>query len=157
MLTFSGKYLYKVDAKGRVNIPSYFRNQLVETSHPTFHIMMGPNECLFVYPQEIFIRIASSLEIQYGSLSTPDEERRYFLETMSAAQPARCDQQGRLILTSGQLDYSKISDEVLIIGAVNKIELWNPAGFQRFIRESPNSSMERVQRYGRADRFPLPG
>ena len=141
-----------VDAKGRINIPATYRNQLEEEPNNVFHVMLGPNENLFVYPQEVFVHIATKLEEKYGSLSTDDEERRYFLETMASAQPSRCDQQGRIIVPKEHLEYAKVDKEVLIIGAVNKFEFWNPNLYEHFLKTSKNSSKERVKLFGRADR-----
>jgi MraZ protein len=155
MPVFSGKFLYKVDVKGRINIPAPYRNQLSERSDNTFHVSYGPNNCLFVYPREIFITLAEQLEIQYGSLSTSDEERRYFLETMINAQPVRCDNQGRIIVPRPYLEYAKIHEEVMIVGAVNKMEFWDPDSLKAFLQNSDFSSQQRVQRFGGADRtFP---
>lgn len=152
MFIFSGKFLYTVDAKDRINIPATYRNQIGKESENIFHVTLGPTECLFVYPQEVFIHIATRLEQKYGSLSTEDEERRYFLETMANAQPSRCDQQGRIIVPKEHLEYAKIDKEVLIIGAVNKFEFWNPELYDQFIESSSITSRDRVKRYGRADR-----
>lgn len=152
MLVFSGKYFYTLDAKGRINIPAAFRSQLGEESNNIFHVTLGPSECLFVYPRQVFIHIATKLEEKYGSLATEDEERRYFLETMGNAQPSKCDQQGRIIVPKEHLEYAKIDKEVMIVGAVNKFEFWNPDIFNQFIKGSQISSKERVKRYGGADR-----
>lgn len=152
MLAFSGQFQYSVDVKGRVNIPADFRRQLSDASLNTFHITFGPNSSLFVYPREVFVNIASRFEEKYGSLATPEEERRFFLELMANAQPSRCDGQGRIIVPKTHLDYGHIQKEVLIIGAVNKLEFWNPEYYENFLKESPLSSKDRVQRFGGADR-----
>ena len=152
MLAFSGQFIYTVDTKGRINIPAAFRSQLSDESLNTFHITFGPDECLFVYPREVFVHIAMRLEEKYGSLSTQEEERRFFLEMMANAQPSRCDQQGRIIVPKTHLQYGRIENEVLIIGAVNKLEFWNPEYFDQFFKTSKFSSKERVQRFGGADR-----
>ena len=152
MLAFSGQFQYTVDVKGRINIPADFRRQLSEESLSTFHITFGPNASLFVYPREVFVHIASRLEEKYGSLATPEEERRFFLELMAHAQPSRCDGQGRIIVPKTHLDYSNIQKEVLIIGAVNKLEFWNPEHYETFFKQSSLSSNDRVQRFGGADR-----
>jgi MraZ protein len=152
MLAFSGKFLYTVDVKGRINIPADFRRQLSDDSLNTFHITFGPDSSLFVYPREVFVNIASRLEEKYGSLATPEEERRFFLEMMAHAQPARCDGQGRIIVPKTHLEYSNIQKEVLIIGAVTKLEFWNPDHYEAFFKQSALTSQDRVQRFGGADR-----
>jgi MraZ protein len=152
MITFSGKFLYTVDAKGRINIPAVFRNQLSAESENAFHITHGPNDCLFVYPREIFTAIAAKLEVKYGSLATPDEERRFLLETMANAHTVRCDQQGRIVVPREHLDYADIDGDVLIIGVFNKLEFWNPVMYETFMKEGRLSQKERVKRFGGADR-----
>ena len=152
VLAFSGKFQYTVDAKGRINIPAPFRNQLSEESDHTFHIAFGPNTCLFVYPREAFIQVAAKMETKYGSLATSDEERRYFLEMMGNAHPAKCDQQGRIIVPQEHLDYALIKGEVLIIGAFSKLEFWNPETYTQFFKASTFTNKQRVLRFGGADR-----
>lgn len=152
MFAFSGKFLYTVDVKGRVNVPAPYRSQLSAGNDQTFHIAYGPNECLFVYPQQIFIQVATRLEEEYGSLATPDEERRYLLDTMASAQPSRCDQQGRIIVPQEHLDYAHLTGEVLIIGVLNRMEFWNPKLYHAFMEDSELNKKQRVQRFGGADR-----
>ena len=152
MLSFSGKFLYAADGKGRVNIPAPFRSQLSEDSDNTFHVLMGPNPCLFVYPREVFFKIAQRLEKKYGSMSTPPEQRRFFLQTMANAHPTRCDQQGRILLPEEHLRYASIRKEVLIIGAVNKLEFWNPQQYESFLAEGDLNAQDRVRQFGGVDR-----
>ena len=152
MITFSGKFLYTVDAKGRVNIPALFRSQLGTESDNAFHITYGPNDCLFVYPRVIFTGIAAKLEAKYGSLATPDEERRFLLKTMANAQTVRCDQQGRIVVPQEHLNYAKIKGEVFIIGVFNKLEFWNPSCYELFMQQGSLSEKERVKQFGGADR-----
>ena len=152
MLSFSGKFLYAADGKGRINIPAPFRSQLSEPSDSTFHVLMGPDGCLFVYPREVFQGIAQKLEKKYGSMSTPPEQRRFFLKTMANAHPTRCDQQGRIIIPEEHRQYAAIENEVLIIGAVNKLEFWNPGRYAAFIAEGDLNDQDRVRRFGGVDR-----
>ncbi|RKY79061.1 hypothetical protein DRQ07_06850, partial [candidate division KSB1 bacterium] len=77
-----------------------------------------------------------------------DEERRYFLETVSDAHPVRCDQQGRITVPQEHLEYAKIKDKVLVIGAVDHLELWNPDVYNEFIGQSSFTPKDRVRRYG---------
>ncbi len=152
MLSFSGKFFYAVDGKGRVNIPAVFRSQLEKGPDHTFHVLMGPNDCLFVYPREVFSSIAKQMEQKFGSMATPDEERRFFLQTMANAHPTRCDQQGRILVPAEHLRYAGIGSEVLIIGVVNKLEFWKPQVYEEFVLKGRLSPQERVQKFGGVDR-----
>lgn len=152
VLAFSGNFKFSVDSKGRVNIPAPFRNQLSDMSDNTFHVAYGPNECLFVYPRERFVEIASNMEESYGSLAAPEDQRRYLLQMMHDAHPSRCDQQGRIIVPKKHLEYAKIEKDVLIVGVVTKLEFWNPAIFDEFMNNGSMSNKELVRRFGGADR-----
>jgi MraZ protein len=152
MPIFSGKFLYTVDSKGRINIPAIFRSQLSRLSDNTFHITYGPNDCLVVFPREVFIPFAEKLDGEYGSLSASDDERGYFLEVMADAHPVRCDQQGRIVVSQEHLDHAKIKEKVLIVGAVKKMEFWNPKIFNEFLKKSKLSKKSQVKKYGGADR-----
>ncbi|MFH1943392.1 MAG: hypothetical protein ABIL68_14925 [bacterium] len=152
MLLFSGEFKNTVDSKGRISIPAVFRNQLSDESWNTFHITIGSNKNLTVYPREVFIHVASNWEKSYGSLATPEEQRRFLLDMMANAQPTRCDQQGRIIVPKKHLDYAKIVREVTIIGMVTKIEFWNPDMYADFMRRGMLTSQERLMQFGGADK-----
>lgn len=164
MLCFTGKFPYGVDAKRRINIPAPAKNEIFREHDDTseqgenrehketdiiFHITRGPNDCLFVYPRDVFTKKAARLSSHFGYRGTEDdEERRYFLETVSDAHPVRCDQQGRITVPQEHLEYAQIKDKVLVIGAVDHLEFWNPDVYAAFIGQSSVTPKERVRRYG---------
>ncbi|MCD6115991.1 hypothetical protein J7K93_03160 [bacterium] len=164
MLCFTGKFPYGVDSKRRINIPASAVNELFREHEETgstdnkkelkqtdiiFHITRGPNDCLFVYPRDVFARKAARLNSHFGYRGTEDdEERRYFLETVSDAHPVRCDNQGRITVPQEHLDYAKIKDKVMVIGAIDHLELWSPDIYNMFIAQSSATPKDRVRRYG---------
>lgn len=52
------------------------------------------------------------------------------------------DGQSRILIPQGLLEYAQIETEVLILGMLNKIELWNPAVYDAYLKESPKSFEE---------------
>jgi len=180
LLLITGKYQFTVDAKRRVNIPAPAMLELfkqtqayAETggvvtkdseafkrfkeSDVTFHITRGPNDCLFVYPRDVFMEKAARLNSHFGSRGTQDdEERRYFLETMADAMPVRCDQQGRVTVPGEHLDYAGIESQVLVIGAFDHLEFWSPELYDTFISGSKVSPQDRVKKFGWAERDARP-
>jgi MraZ protein len=161
VLCFTGKEIYSVDVKRRVNIPAsaihelsilHKANDNSKDFHITeviFHLTRGQNDCLFVYPRQIFMQMASRLNSHFGSRGTDNEdERRYFLETMSDAHPVRCDQQGRITVPQEHLDYARIKGKVIVIGAVDHLEFWDPDEYHTFINKSTTTPKDRVKRYG---------
>jgi len=97
--------------------------------------------------------MAARLNAHFGSSGEKDKGKRlYFQETMGDAHPVQCDQQGRITVPQAFLDYAKIKDKVLIIGAFDKLVFWNPELFEEFKKSSQFSEQERVHQFGWADR-----
>ena len=122
--TFTGEYAYSLDSKGRINIPAKFRQSLSDDNEGTFVIARGMDSCIWVYPLIQWKEIESNLR----NLSSLSKINRTFVRnTARYASPSTYDKQGRIILTPSLIDYAGLDKEVLIVGMVNKIEIWDPA------------------------------
>ncbi len=121
--TFTGEYAYSVDAKGRVNIPAKFRQVLSKDNDNTFVITQGQDPCIWAYPLIVWQQIENELK-QLSSLSAIN--RTFIRNTVRYASFTTFDKQGRILLTPTLINYAGLSKDVLIIGMVNKIEIWNP-------------------------------
>ena len=121
--TFTGEFSYTVDAKGRVNIPSKFRKVLSVDNEDTFVITRGMDPCVWVYPIVIWQNIENDLK-NLSSLSAIN--RTFVRNTVRYATPLTYDGQGRIQLTTNLINYAELDKKTLIIGMVNKIEIWNP-------------------------------
>ena len=121
--TFTGEFSYSLDAKGRVNIPAKFRNGLTKDNEQCFVITRGMDPCIWVYP----VIIWQAIEDELRKLSSLSRLNRSFVRsTVRYASTVQYDKQGRIALTSNLIDYAELGKEALIIGMVNKIEIWNP-------------------------------
>lgn len=149
MICFTGKYEKNLDAKHRINIPAVLVNQM---SEKTFNITRGQDGNLYIYPLEVFIEKAKTLNDSYGSRGEREREKRlYFQETMADAHPVQCDQQGRILMPDAFLEYAGIHDKVLILGAFDKLIVWNPDLYQKFLGSSEYSEEERIHKFGWAE------
>lgn len=121
--TFIGEYSYSLDIKGRVNIPAKFRQSLSEDNENTFVITRGIDSCIWIYPLTQWKMIENNLR----NLSSLSKIHRSFVRnTARYASPSTYDKQGRIILTPSLIEYAGLDKELLIIGMVNKMEIWNP-------------------------------
>lgn len=121
--TFIGEYAYSLDSKGRVNIPAKFRQSLSDDNEGTFVIARGMDSCIWVYPMVQWNRIESDLR----NLSSLSKINRTFVRNIARyASPSTYDKQGRITLTPSLIEYAGLDKDALIIGMVNKIEIWNP-------------------------------
>ena len=121
--TFIGEYYYSLDSKGRINIPSKFRQCLSIENDDTFILARGLDSCIYAYPLIIWLEIENNLK----NLSSLSKTNRIFIrDIVRYASPTKYDRQGRISLTQTLINYAKLKKEILIIGVVNKIEIWNP-------------------------------
>ena len=114
---FTGSYEHTVDAKGRLIVPSKFREELGEK----FIITFGLDGCLYMYPMnkwEDFVKQLSGLP--GGKQSR--ELQRYFL---ASAVESEIDKQGRTLLPATLREKVNIEKNVMIVGMMGKIEIWD--------------------------------
>ena len=128
--TFTGEFAYTVDGKGRVNIPAKFRQALSPDNDQTFVITKGLDPCIYAYPLSTW---QSQIESALRNLSSINAVNRRFIRDMVRyASTVRFDKQGRIPLTQILLQHAKLSHDALIIGMVNKIEIWDPQVLRSF-------------------------
>ena len=121
--TFIGEYSFSLDNKGRVNIPSKFRQSLSDDNDTTFVMTRVMDPCIYVYPLSEWKQIETDLR----NLSSLSKINRSFIrDTARYASPSTYDKQGRINLTPSLIDFASLKKDVLIIGMVNKMEIWDP-------------------------------
>lgn len=115
---FVGEYIHSVDAKGRMALPSKFREQLGFG----FVIARGLDRCLFVYPDEEWSLIIEKFKEMPMNQKDTRDYARYFLSGANEAVP---DKQGRIVLPLPLRDYAKITKEVCVLGVGSRVEIWD--------------------------------
>jgi MraZ protein len=137
MSSFKGRYEYILDSKGRLSIPAKLRKSLSVESHDSFVVTRGVEKCLYVYPLDEWQR----LEERLRSLNQFLEKHRYFTRTllMWASEEFSLDSQSRITIPKNLLEFAEIEKEVIIIGALERIELWSPRIFNEYINSQPES------------------
>src|SRR3989344_6672468 len=124
---FYGEYIHTVDRKGRLILPSKFREVSKENSIEKFFITRGLEKCLFMFAEEEW----RAQEQKFKSMSFTKLESRSFNRLFfSGAMDVAPDRQGRFIVPQYLKDYASIKRDVVIIGVANRIEVWNSATWQ---------------------------
>ena len=114
---FMGEYDHTIDVKGRVIIPSRFREDL----SGEFVITAGLDGCLFVYPMVEWERFIDELKRLPGSKEVR-QLQRYF---MAGAAACDMDKQGRVLIPNKLREHGEIEKDVVLVGVINKIEIWS--------------------------------
>ncbi|MBI3006215.1 MAG: division/cell wall cluster transcriptional repressor MraZ [Ignavibacteriales bacterium] len=136
MSTFKGRFTYAVDEKGRIALPAKLRKSVSSNSKGNFVITRGFEHCLYVYPQDEWNR----LEEYIRSLSFLDAQHRFFSRTLFQwATDGQLDSQSRVSVPQELLTYAGIENEVMILGVLDRIELWSPSVYEEYQKNQPHT------------------
>lgn len=133
MEQFLGEYDVPVDDKGRIFVPAEFRRKLPAAADSTFVVVRGYDHCLTAYPQHVWEETARKL------MRLPQTERRnrVFIRAMlSQAAEVKMDRQGRAGIPRKLLGRAGIGEHMVVIGALDKLEFWNPDDWHKFMEEA---------------------
>ena len=130
-----GEYQHSVDTKGRLIIPSKFREDLGST----FVITRGLDNCLFGYPMDEWRKLEEKLK----ELPMTKKDARAFARFFfSGATEVELDKQGRINIPATLSSYAKLDKECVIIGVSSKIEIWAKESWESYFNEAGDSFNE---------------
>ncbi len=123
---FMGEYHHNIDEKGRIVIPTKFREVLQDQ----FVIAKGLEKCLYVYSMKDW----QSLVEKLNTLPFTKKDARTFIRSFfSGATVSEFDRQGRTSITSPLVTYAGLTKECVVIGANDRIEIWDKASWTAFL------------------------
>ena len=132
---FIGEYHHVLDEKNRLIIPSSFRQALSREESGCI-ITRGLDKSLFLYPFSEWQNLGTRLR----NLSTNRPEHRAFLRIFfSGAHPIQPDNQGRITIPQPLKDFASINDKIVVIGAFNKIEVWNDQLWNNYYQQKKDN------------------
>jgi MraZ protein len=132
---FMGEYHHSIDIKGRLIVPSKFRDDLGEM----FIITRGLDQCLFGYPLSEWRLIEEKLK---GLPLTKKDARAFTRFFFSGATESELDKQGRINIPTPLLQYAKLEKECVILGVSNRIEIWSKQIWEDYFTQSEESFAE---------------
>ncbi|ODS33408.1 MAG: hypothetical protein SCARUB_01445 [Candidatus Scalindua rubra] len=121
---FTGKHLHTIDDNNRLAIPSSMRKSVDEKKEGKgFLITPGLDKCLAIYPPLHFKEITKKLsELMFTNQKARNFQRLFFSRSSSFVT---CDKQGRIIIPQMHKDYAGLKKEVVIVGVMDRIEIWD--------------------------------
>jgi transcriptional regulator MraZ len=125
---FVGTYTPKLDDKGRLFLPAKFREQLEDG----LMVTRGQERCLTVYSLADFQLLTERL----GSASLTDKRTRDYVRMLtSGAFNEVPDKQGRITIAPLLRSYASLTKDVVVIGTMNRVEIWDPASWETYLSE----------------------
>ncbi len=118
-----GEYSHTIDVKGRLIVPSKFREQLGNE----FVVTKGLDGCLFVYSQEEWQRIETTFR---EKPLTSKDARKFLRFFFAGAANCEVDKQGRILLPANLREYAGIDKDVVSVGVLTRVEIWSKERWQ---------------------------
>ena len=136
---FYGEYEHTIDKKGRLIVPSKFRDSFKEYDIDNLYITRGLDKCLFLFTEIEW----KSQESKFKAISfTKSEARKFNRLYFAGASLIECDKQGRLLIPKYLKDFAGIKRDVVIVGVSNRIEIWSKEAWAEYYNSSKESFEE---------------
>lgn len=136
MTSLLGSFTYSVDSKGRISIPAKMKKSLSPEAKDTFILTRGFEQCIYAYPLDEW----SIYERKLRSLSPTDPRDRFFIRMLvQSYAETQLDTQSRIVVPKHLLKHAQIVGEVLILGALEHLELWNPEVYHNYVSAQKES------------------
>ena len=124
MTGFVGSYLHQLDEKGRIALPAAFRRLSGEDDLVLVH---KDEPALFLYPNATWAQKATELN---ALMHRQPQARGSILRVLANALVVPLDKQGRILVPERLQRAAKLEGQALIVGVLDKVELWNPHLFE---------------------------
>jgi MraZ protein len=139
---FSGRFDHATDEKGRVSIPSRFRETLQRDGHESLFItnwVFQRERCLALFPPSQWTKLIGKIS-QRGSLDPSTQTLQMFF--IGGAHEVRVDPQGRILIPPKLREYAHLDRDVTFNALVDHFQLWDKALLQRIAEAAEQQVMD---------------
>ena len=127
-----GKSKNNIDAKGRINVPAKFREDLGSG----FIVTRGIDQCLYVYSKSEWAKLETA--ISELPMASSRSIQRYFFAN---AEEVVTDTQGRIVIPQHLREFAGIDKEVYVIGNCKRAEIWS---VEKWIEQEEETTPEDI-------------
>ena len=129
----TGEYECKVDAKGRLRLPSLLIRQ-IGGAHLPFVLNRGFERHLILYPKDVWDEKTKEI----NRLNLYDERHRRVIRYFyRGANIVSLDASDRLLITQSLMDYAELDKDVVLFAYQQQIEIWSKKHYEKMIQEEP--------------------
>lgn len=130
-----GEYECKIDAKGRMRLPSGLISQLGKRETYSFVINRGFEKCLMIYPNEVWEHITTEI----NQLNLYNKKNRDFVRYFyRGAHKVSMDSADRVLITKRLLEYASIDKDVILSAYNDRIEIWAKSEYDSLLQDEPD-------------------
>jgi MraZ protein len=132
---FVGRYEHSLDTKGRVILPAKFRGPFERGGYLTQHT----ERCVALWTPAEFER---QMEVMQERADEGRSDRNRMRIWASNSAEVEIDRQGRMPIPLHLRTFARLDTEVLVHGAIDRVELWNPAEWESRVLPEENWLLE---------------
>ena len=132
-----GHYINSINEKGRLSIPSKFRDILKEWGAAYLVVTKSIDRCLLVFAPDDWERME---QVAKGLSMVKKEDIVFKRHFVGSAEECPIDAQGRILIPSGLRDYAGLKKKCLLVGIVDRIEIWDQDTYNKGMEEALEDS-----------------
>ena len=142
---FNGHYTYAINEKGRLSIPSKFREELISSGYNYVKIANGMDPCLTAYPPDVWEEVARKVR-QNASMR---KAISYFNRHVSGSlMDCEIDAQGRVLIPAGLREYAGLVKKCRIVGTIDRFEIWDVDRYEQFMQQDKEDYRDQLAELG---------
>ena len=144
MTFFTSEYECKLDAKGRLVLPSRIKAQLPEEGNQELVVRKGFEPCLIIYPMVEFKKVFSKI----SALNEFQQENRALQRNfLSGVVTVELDGNGRMLIPRHLLGYAQVDKDAILVGTGSKVEMWNPSVYEKHLISDPGELSKLAEKH----------
>ncbi len=128
-----GEFRHNLDSKGRVTVPSKFREDLGDR----FYVSKGLDGCIFVLSPAQWDRLVE--KVSAIPMAQGKAIQRHFFSGAAEVEP---DKQGRILLPQSLRDHAGLTKDVTVIGAATRAEIWDTGRWEAYQAAQTDETVE---------------
>jgi len=132
-----GHYVNSINEKGRLSIPSRFRDVLREWEASHLIVTKSIDRCLLAFAPDDWERME---QLAKGLSMVKKEDIVFKRHLVGSAEECPIDAQGRILIPSGLRDYAGLKKKCLLVGIVDRIEIWDQDTYNQSMEEALEDS-----------------
>lgn len=118
---FRGTSYHTIDDKGRIVIPSRFR-ELIRAEDGDHIMVSRMDQCLVAFPMAVWQQLEERILNNAKKTGFMRRFRRVFL---GGAQKCTCDKQDRILVPPSLRQYAGLNKEIVLVGVLDHFEIWS--------------------------------
>lgn len=134
MQQFLGEFECKIDAKGRMRLPSMLLKQMEGQERGKYVVNRGFEKCLVLYPINEWNKITKDINQLNLYVKKNRDFVRYFYRGATEMMPDSAD---RVLLPKRLMEYAGLGNEVVVFAYFNRIELWAKEEYESLLDDEP--------------------